>query len=154
MFTALLSVLTVLALFNRRAFPYACVLVANWIGTDILQRYDLWTWMPVLDGAAFYGLLGVWIYRPLTRGVVCLALSALTLAAHAAYYWPQPEGVYYGLEYMYALQGLFLIAMAVLALGDFNARSVVGIVREGFRGFSRRRARVGFARDAAVSRKK
>lgn len=135
MFTAILSLTTVLALLSRRAFPYTFVLLVGWIGTALLQYHDLWTWMPVLDALGFWALLIVWHYFPLKRGLACIALSAITLVVHTAYYWPQPIGVYYGVEYMYALQGLFLISMAFLALGDFDARSFVGSVLEGARRF-------------------
>lgn len=133
MFLIALSLLTVLALLNRRAFPYVCVFGLNWIATAYFQHRDWWAQMPFLDAATFYGLFACCLFFPWRAGFVATCIGFLPLVCHLAYYWPQPEGVYYGVEYMYALQAISLASMAVLAWGGMNVRSIVGMVLEGVR---------------------
>ena len=47
------ALVTVLALLNRRAFPYAVVLFGQACVTHVAQAADLWSWMPWIDAGAF-----------------------------------------------------------------------------------------------------
>lgn len=149
MFLVALSVLMVLALLNRRAFPYVCVLALNWAWTAVFQAEGWWDWMPLLDAVTCYGLLACFFIWPWRWGLTAFSISLLPLLCHLAYKWPQPEGVYYGVEYMYALQALSLASMAVLALGDWNVRSFVGAVLEGARSLFNGSSRPRLARHQA-----
>jgi len=126
-------VLTVAALLNRRAALPASVLAADWLVSVLLETQGSYSVIPFVDAAAFYGiLLSIWD-RTTWERLTALGCVLMMLVAHVGFWIAYSQGVYYGDEYKWALYGLFALAMAALALGGLDARSIVGIVLEGCR---------------------
>lgn len=118
-----LTVFTVVALLDRRAFPYASVFVLNWMLTADFQARDWWIWMPYLDSATFWALLMCYFNRPYREGKIATAIGFVPLLCHFVYYGFAHNGV----VYMYSLLALSVASMAVLASGNKDARSLVGV---------------------------
>lgn len=127
-YLTLLGVLMALALLNRGARVFAIVLAAVWIATDLMQRADLYEQMPYVDAVAFNAIVILMLRRPSWWSGVVSGLSCVTMLVHLAYWHAYYLGLWFGVEYMYALQGLFLISVAVLVVGGYDVFERLGSI--------------------------
>ena len=145
-YLALLGVLMALALLNRSARVFAIVLAGVWGATAAMQHFALFEQTPYVDAVAFNALVILMLRRPSWwSGVVC-AISCVTMIVHLAYWQAYYLGLWFGVEYMYALQGLFLISVAVLVIGGYDAFERLGSILASLRNGADRYAGAAWAR--------
>jgi len=128
-YTALIIV-TVGALFNRSAFPYALVLCAVWGAFWALQRAGLYDMYPWVDAASIYPLSFLTAYRPRWWNLTIVGLCFATVLSHLVFWTAYYSDVYLGSEYTIALRALFLLSMATALLGNLDVKRLVGAVVE------------------------
>lgn len=144
-YTALILV-TVGALFNRSAFPYALVLCAVWGSFWCLERAGLYGLYPWVDCVSIYPLAFLTAHNPRWWNLTIVGLCFATVISHLVFWTAYYANVYLGDEYKIALRTLFFLSMAIALLGNTDVKRLVGSAIERVLGFLRFRHTLGFAR--------
>ena len=144
-YTALVLV-TVGALCNRSALPYALVLCTVWAVFCVLGRFDLYGVYPWVDAISIYPLAILAWLKPRWWNVTLVCICFATVTTHLVFWTAYYSDVYLGEEYKTALRSLFLLSMAVALVGDIDVKRLVGLAVERVLGLWRGAPSVGFAR--------
>ena len=144
-YTALVLV-TVGALCNRSAFPYALILCTVWAVFCVLGRFDLYGAYPWVDALSIYPLAILACLKPKWWSLTIVGLCFITVTVHLVFWTMYYSGVYLGDEYKTALRSLFLLSMAVALVGDIDVKRLVGFAVERLLGLFRGAPSPSFAR--------
>lgn len=108
------------ALLRPAASIFAMCMAADFIATMILQDRVAFHLMMLVD-ATLFSVMGILcICDPRRETLVSTGLIGLSVLVHVAYYALGDARFEFRYEHMYGEQGLFLLAMAALAVGDDN----------------------------------
>lgn len=145
------AVLAVVALCDRRLWPYLAVIGAVWLATSALEQAPdrlagIWLRLPV-DSAALAVCL---LFRNRSRaGWIITALYGCAILNHAAYWLCYVSGVNLWTFYAHSINALWLLQLMVA--GASGGQALVGFVGDVLRGPSTV-GRPHVARRAAIRR--
>ena len=145
-----LVLVTLGALLNRGAFPYALVLCLVWAAFCVLERLGLSSAYPWVDCASIYPLTYLAFRNPKWWSLTIVGLCFVTVLSHLVFWTAYYANVYLGDEYKTALRTLFLLSMATALMGNLDVKRFVGRAVERMLGLLRGSPAVGFARGADV----
>lgn len=132
-YQVILGACSVWALFNRKALPFMCILLADWVGCALVERLDA-SLVGYVDVVALWALIFAYFKWPIKQALGTIDLFALTFVAHllftfvlALLHYRGELSLYLGLSYMWINNALFLGAVLSLC-GGIDARELVGRV--------------------------
>lgn len=140
-----LVIVTMGALLNRSAFPYAAVLCLVWAAFAALEHSGLSSVYPWVDCASIYPLTYMAFRRPKWWNVAIVVLCFVTVLSHLVFWTAYYANVYLGEEYKNALRALFLLSMAIALIGNTDVKRLVGLAVKRLLGLLRGRSAFGFA---------
>lgn len=119
-----IACLAVLALsfFDRRAMPYAFVILLGWVA-----GFMGWQYWPLVSLVSASTLFWLHIYRPIPVSPAVAALAALMLIADVIYLWFRWQRIPIEVEYATALNiGLTCQLVLVGHVGAINGGDLLG----------------------------
>lgn len=124
----LTAVLLVLASRAKATLLFVCVLFAVFWIDWLLAGAGGYRFIPWVDAIAVYPLVLLTIKNLKYWSVSTTLLSAAVLPVHVWYWSEWAKGEWHPEPYKLAANSLFVLSIAVLAVGDTNVRQFIGTV--------------------------